>query len=184
MCNVFFRKIGFLIVIGLLQGCIIFQPSDHTTLPAPDISGNKSMQAAYHYSLGVLNLLDENIEEAIAELEKARPFDPESPVLATELAVLHSEKGNFGKSLQLLNDALKRHPRDIEIRFLLAGLYASTKDYVQAIREYRAIITLDPKHTLSYLYLGILQAEQKDYQNALDTLKKLLVIDPNYVVGR
>jgi tetratricopeptide (TPR) repeat protein len=184
MCKIFFRKMGFLVVISLLQGCLLFQSSDHATPKAQAPWGKQSMQAAYHYSLGVLNLLDENIDEAIAEFEKARQFDPESPVLATELAVLHSEKGNFAKSLQLLQEALKGHPQDIEMRFLLAGIYASLKDYTHAIREYRTVITLDPKHTLSFLYLGILQAEQKDYQDALDTLKKLLAIDADYAVGR
>jgi tetratricopeptide (TPR) repeat protein len=183
MRNVFYRKIGFLAVIVLLQGCLLFQSPNPATPPAPDISESWSMQAAYHYSLGVLNLLDENIEEAIAEFEKVREFDPKSPVLATELAILYSEKGAFGKSLELLQDALKRHPRDVEIRFLLAGLFASRKDYVHAIREYRTVIALDPKHTLAYLYLGILYAEQKDYQNALDTLEKLSAVNPDHAVG-
>jgi tetratricopeptide (TPR) repeat protein len=184
MRKVFYRKIVFLAVIVLLQGCLLFQSPGHATPPNSDISEGWSMQAAYHYSLGVLNLLDENVEEAIAEFEKAREFDPKSQVLAAELVILYSEKGAFGKSLELLHDALKRHPRDGEMRFLLAGLYASRKDYVHAIREYRTVIALDPKHTLAYLYLGILYAEQKDYQNALDTLEKLPAVDPDHTIGR
>ena len=183
MRNSFFHKIGCLAAICLLQGCFLIQSPNHTMPLAPDASEGQSMLAAYHYSLGVLNLLNENSGEAIVEFEKARQFDPNSPVLATELAILHSEKGALGKSLELLNDASKLHPRDAELRFLLAGLYANLKDHPRAILEYQAVITLDPKHTLAHLYLGTLYAEQKEYQNSLDTLRKLLIIDPDHVIG-
>jgi len=141
------------------------------------------MQAAYHYSLGVLNLLNEDSKEAIAEFGMARNFDPASPVLAAELAVLYSEKGDSEISMMILKDALKHHPQDAELHFLLGGLFASLKNSPNAIEEYQTVIKLDPKYTLAYLYLSTLYAEQKDYKNSLDILNKLLKIDPDHVIG-
>jgi tetratricopeptide (TPR) repeat protein len=183
MRNCFFHKLACLAVIGLLQGCLLFQPPGPAQFPDRDASLNRSMLAAYHYSLGVLNLLNENSAEAISEYEKARQFDPESQLLAAELAILYGERGSFEKALALLNDALKSYPGDVEMHFLRAGLYANIKDHTNTVHAYQSVIALDPKHISAHLYLGTAYAEQKDFQNALDTIRKLLAIDPDHVIG-
>jgi pentatricopeptide repeat protein len=185
MFNALFHMFTGLAVICLLQGCVLLQtPQQHASLAAPDAVGKESMLAAYHYSLGVLNLLDENSAEAIAEFEKARQFDPKSPALASELAILYSEKGDFETSMTLLREALKWHPQDVDAHFLLAGVYTGRKDYPHALASYRKVIALDPKHILAHLYLGSLYAQMKDHDNAIDVLRKLLAIDPGHVIGR
>jgi len=178
----FTHKILMMAGICLLQGCLLMPSPDHATT-SPAKSGSRSMQAAYHYSLGVLNLLNEDSQEAIAEFTRARQFDPDSPVLAAELAILYGEKGNSGTSIKLLNEALQHHPQDAELHFLLAGLYTLSKDIPNAIREYQSVLKLDPKHNLAHLYLGTLYAEQKDYLKALDILRILLNNDPDHVIG-
>lgn len=182
MRRFFYHRLACLAAIGLLQGCLIFQAPAPS--PGRSASQSPSMLAAYHYSLAVQNLLNENSAEAISEYEKARQFDPESPVLAMELAILHGERGAFEKALTLLNAVLEKHPRDAEAYFLRAGLYANLKDHPNAVRDYQAVISLAPRHVAAHLYLCSLYAEQKDYPNALDTIRKLLAFDPDHMAGR
>ena len=57
--------------------------------------------AAYHYSLGVLHMLDENPGEAAREFEKAWRYDPAAVEIATELATAYVEKGETAKAIAI-----------------------------------------------------------------------------------
>jgi Predicted N-acetylglucosaminyl transferase len=112
-----------------------------------------SFDSTYHYSLGVLNILDENLDSAIKEYEKALSFDPQAPYLKTELISLYIERGEIQKAITLSKEYLTEHPNNVNAHLLLGGLYLNMKDYKDAIGEYEKVIEMDPANTFSRLYL-------------------------------
>ena len=108
-----------------------------------------SFDSTYHYSLGVLNILDDNLDSAIKEYEKALSFDPQSSYLKTELISLYIERGEIQKAITLSKKYLTEHPNNVNAHLLLGGLYLNMKDYKNAIGEYEKVIEMDPTNTFS-----------------------------------
>ena len=127
MIGLCFRKtILFFPLILMLSGC--------TTLPvreksaAPPVAATSTPGAGFHFSIAILHALNENMEEAIREMEEATGLDPASPYLAKELASLYLEKGDAAKAMMICQKILQEHPDDIDTRLLLGGLYLNQKD--------------------------------------------------------
>ena len=87
-----FRKTGpLLFTILVVGGCSLSPVRQDVSPQAPDQTNLRS-SASYHYALGVLHALNENLEEAIREMEEARRLDPSSPYLAKEVGSLYTER--------------------------------------------------------------------------------------------
>ena len=171
-----------LFMILVLSGCALCsvrqdafpQAPDQTTLPS---------SASFHYALGVLHALNENMEEAIREMEEARRLDPSSPYLAKEVASLYTEKGETEKALAISKKTLETHPNDIDTRLLLGGIYLNQKNYRSAAAEYQRVIDLDPKNLAALFYLGTSQAELKQFDDAVASFKELIRRDPDHFMA-
>jgi len=160
MIGLFFRlTILFFPMILMLSGCAVLPVRENTA--APPVTAASTAGARFHYSMAILHALNENMEEAIREMEEAIGLDPASPYLAKELASLYTEKGDAAKAMMICQKILQEHPADIDTRLLLGGLYLNRKDYPGAAEEYRRVIGLDPKKTAAHFYLGTSLAEMK-----------------------
>ncbi len=161
MIQVVFRITGsVLFTILILSGCTLSSVRQDAFPQAPDQMALRS-SASFHYALGVLQALNDNMEEAIREMEEARRLDPSSPYLAKEVASLYTEKGETEKALAISKKTLEAHPDDIDTRLLLGGIYLNQKDYRSAAAEYQRVVDLDPKNLNARFYLGTSQAESE-----------------------
>lgn len=188
MMKTYFPKRCFFvfIILSCLTGCMpaAERTGDAMLSDSPataDIAARSS--ASYHYSLSVFFALNERLDEAIEELEKALALDSKSLFLATELAALYGEKGNIPKAVSLCETALAENGGDGDTHFLLANLYMSSKNYRKALREYRRVTELEPRRIDALLFMGILYGEDRDYEKALAAFRKLLGIDPDHLMG-
>jgi tetratricopeptide (TPR) repeat protein len=172
----------FFFVILVLSGCAAF-PIRKNAVPLTPVAAHSRSGAGYHYSLGILHALNENLSEAIRELEEAIRIDPASPYLAKELASLYMEKGDEEKALAICRKILQEHPDDSDTRLLLGGLYLTRKDYPGAAGEYRRVIELAPNNTAARFYLGTSLAEMKQFDEAAAAFQELLKIDPDHFMG-
>ncbi len=100
--------------ILLFSGCTLFPVRQDTA--APQAAVPAPANAAYHYSLGILYALNDDLGEATRELEEALRLDPASPYLAKELASLYMERGNAAKALEICLKTLREHPDDTDTR--------------------------------------------------------------------
>ena len=132
-----FRITGPLLFTILVLGGCALSPVRQDAAPQPPIQTKPRSSASFHYTLGVLQALNENMEEAIREMEEARRLDPSSPYLAKEVASLYTEKGETEKALAISKQTLEAHPDDIDTRLLLGGIYLNQKDYRSAAAEYQ-----------------------------------------------
>ncbi|MBW2649889.1 MAG: tetratricopeptide repeat protein [Deltaproteobacteria bacterium] len=137
----------------------------------------------HHYSLGVLFMLDGEIDKAIGEYEKALRIDPESAYLMSELATLYIKKGKINAAARLLEKSVTCDPEYVDSHILLGSLYGNLEEYEDAINEYKKVIEIDPEKLEAYLFLSLLYRENKDYNSAIDVLGSLLEIDPCNLMG-
>ena len=69
MIRIFLRKTGWaFFVILVLFGCAVF-PVRENAAPSPPDAAHSPSGAGYHYSLGILHALNENMDAAIMEME-------------------------------------------------------------------------------------------------------------------
>jgi tetratricopeptide (TPR) repeat protein len=197
----FSKKILFAILPFVLSGCLTIPdpPMNRADEPAaigavkpPVKSAPKASEApkpwppylaTYHYSLGVLNNLEDNHVEAVKEFEAAFKYDPQSAQIAAELASAYAEKGEMLKAMAVCEKSLLDNPDDIELNMILGGLTMSTRDFKRAILQYRKVLALSPKNINAHLYLGTVYSDEKQYKEAINTFNALLAIDPGHLMG-
>src|SRR3990172_4195807 len=151
-------------VIVFITGCMPFLEGQKEL--KPPLAQTPVDTAAFHYSLGLHSYFNGKLDEAIAELEKARALDTKSTFLATELAILYSEKGDIQKAITLGEAVVQENDKDVDAHILLAGLYLSKKENEKALREYLKARELDPRHINALLYSGIIFGDLRDYEKA------------------
>ena len=142
--------------IKLLSRCllVLLCITACTSMPFKDngLNGDKKTDkslAMLHYSLGIKSSLNDDLDGAITDIEKALHYDARSSFLATELANLYIEKGDSKKAQQVLEKSLRYNPDESETHFLLGKLYLNAKDYKRAIREYKKVIKIDSQNTMA-----------------------------------
>ncbi|MGA8510783.1 MAG: tetratricopeptide repeat protein [Candidatus Sulfotelmatobacter sp.] len=73
------------------------------------------------------------------------------------------------------------HAAEIHDHLRRAGEYLKAKDPDSAVKEFDAVLALDPKNAEAYANLGVVAFFRRDYLNASQYLHKAVVIDPSLV---
>jgi tetratricopeptide (TPR) repeat protein len=71
------------------------------------------------------------------------------------------------------------HPIAIRGHLQKAATYLKANDAESAIKEFNAVLALDPKNTDAYTNLGVIAYFQHDYPTASQDLRKALAINPS-----
>ena len=145
------------------------------------LRGEARGNAYYYYSVGVLENLAGNADEALGAFEKAFAIDPGSTYLAGELANLYLNKGDVSGAIEILEKSLLSGSENIDNRFLLAGLFVHGKELDRAVAEYERIIASDPGQDKAYEFLSLVYREKGEYDKAVMTLERLLEVKPGHV---
>ena len=182
MRNYLYNRYLLILILCCFAGCAS-SPVKGSATAVSEGTERPSFGSTYHYSVGVLNLLDDNLDSAIKEYEKALSLDPQSSYLKTELISLYVERGEIQKAVTLSKEYLAEHPNNVNAHLLLGGLYLNRKDYKNAEGEYEKVIELDPTNTFSRVYLGTIYAETKNYKKALKTFQDLIKTSPDHLTG-
>jgi tetratricopeptide (TPR) repeat protein len=73
------------------------------------------------------------------------------------------------------------HAAEIHDHLRKAADYLKANDSNSAVKEFDAVLALDPKNAEAYANLGVIAFFQRDYQKASPYLRKALAIDPSLV---
>lgn len=86
----------------------------------------------------------------------------------------------FANSLPFINaqTATSQTP-EIHEHLLKAGEYLKTNDPNSAVKEFNAVLALDPRNAEAYANLGVIAFFRHDYQNAVEYLRSAVAIDPS-----
>jgi tetratricopeptide (TPR) repeat protein len=126
--------------------------------------------------------LKQRIEEMEARLRGA-PTDPGAAVLLADALLRQARATNdgrpAGRASQVLNAALKEHPRQYDVLRLLGATYLSQHRFRQALDVARQSRDLRPDDAWNYGVMGDAQIELGDYPQAFDAFDKMTALRPS-----
>jgi len=104
--------------------------------------------------LGVAYARERQYARAVPTLKRAVALQPENMFAHYELAVGLYETGDLGRAAQEFELVAARMPRWADARYSLGSVYARIDRVLDAVRELRAAIDLEPRHFRGNLLLG------------------------------
>lgn len=120
-------------------------------------------------------------EEGIAKMIKAKSESEFSSVLGEiSLAFIDFQEKRYPKVMETTGGLLKRYPQNTILRMLRGETLLAMKKYAETIKEFEAILSIDPSITKSYLFIGMAYAKEgKNPEKAKEFLTKFLEAEPN-----
>ena len=128
--------------------------------------------ASYHFLLGYVHYLANDLEAALAEFSQALTYDPGSTVIQLRLAMLFEARGEHAKAQAYGDQVLARDPANVPALQLLATVASATGRPEQAIDYYQRIVKLRPDEGEAYYSLGLVFAGLKRYEEAEAILRR------------
>lgn len=102
-----------------------------TMLDAAPASLAEAEQGTVHYNLGLLARADDDLDEAIRQLEAAYDLLPPNPELRFTLSEAYRETGQHNKAAQMLDEAVSQIEE--QVARVPEGLREPTSNYLQSI---------------------------------------------------
>ncbi|MBA3543146.1 MAG: tetratricopeptide repeat protein [Chthoniobacterales bacterium] len=155
---------------------VLHPPKDLALRPA----GERKARALLEY-VQALSLQDEGEgEKALAAFERVLAIDPGEIDLATRVAYLLTQQGDYPRAIDILKDAVKAEPKAPGPYLQLAYIYAKyLKKMEPAIRYAREAIALSPQEIDGYQRLAEVQLTAKNRKAALQTLDHAARVETN-----
>jgi tetratricopeptide (TPR) repeat protein len=136
------------------------------SLPPPPAG----LSAEQHFSLGTLFASVGSFTQAIPEFKEALQANPANDVAAYNLALSYQQLGHHKDAIDVIQAALQQKPA-ASLYNLLASLEESTGDYVQAARDFRRAVDLNPEREEYYFDLGVEYLSHYAFRPALDAFE-------------
>jgi len=127
--------------------------------------------------IGMFQLLRGNPTNALAHFEKAVAWDPYSPGIRNELAVLLSQLGRFQEAVEQLEAAVRLAPNDAQFHYALALALNETGASARVATELEQAVKYEPQFSQAWYNLGLARSQSADYSGALVALAKAEVLD-------
>ena len=141
---------------------------------------DKDFEEKYYLSLGITELREGNIAEAIRNFDESIALNPK-----TELPYFY--KGIAYQSLNKNDEAYENYSKAIEINKNMIDAYYNRGQLIyktnpkQAIDDFVAAIALDSKFIEAYYSLAAVQKNLGQYEDAIKNLDKIIELEPQAV---
>lgn len=123
---------------------------------------------------------DGESEKALEAFERVLAIDPGEIDLATRVAFLLTQQGDYPRAIDILKDAVKAEPKEPGPYLQLAYIYAKyLKKMEPAIRYAEQAVKLAPNEIDGYQRLAEVQLTARDRQGALRTLDRAAKVSTN-----
>ena len=136
-------------------------------------------QPAGQMQLGVLALARDNATNALQHFQTAVKWDPFSPGIRHETAIVLSQLGRPREALVELHEAVRLAPRDAEFRFKLALAWNELGDSRKVLAELEEAVKLDPRHARAGYNLGLARHAAGNPTGAIQALLAAETAAPN-----
>ena len=155
---------------------VLHAPKDLALRP----EGERKARAMVDYVLA-LDLQDDGEgEKALEAFERVLAIDPGEIDLATRVAYLLTQEGDYPRAIDILKDAVKAEPKQPGPYLQLAYIYAKyLKKMEPAIRYAEEAVKLAPNEIEGYQRLAEVQLSAKDRKGALQTLDRAAKVSTN-----
>jgi tetratricopeptide (TPR) repeat protein len=169
-CSFSFPLRSLVLCLGLTVICI---PATAQKLPTPSqspINLDKELEAQvppdraasyYHYSLAKWYEDQKNLAKALAEMQVALNYNPDSPGVHLEMAALLEKSGRIREAIENAEEAVRLDPQDPDPHWILAQIYfrpqergTASSAMPKAIEELEQLKGLTPEDERVYYALG------------------------------
>lgn len=155
---------------------VLHAPKDLALQP----EGERKARALLDY-VQALDLQDNGeSEQALAAFERVLAIDPGEVDLATRVAFLLTQQGDYPRAIDILKDAVKAQPKEPGPYLQLAYIYAKyLKKLDPAIRYAQQAVALAPNEIEGYQRLAEVQLTARYRKGALQTLDRAARVETN-----
>lgn len=136
-------------------------------------------QPAGQMQLGAYNLARGDATNALKHYETAVKWDPYSPGIRHELAIVLSMLGRMPEAVAQLEQAVKLAPKDAEFHFKLALALNETGETTRMMSELGEAVRCNPRHARAWYNLGLARNAAGDSAGAIKALISAESADPN-----
>lgn len=127
-------------------------------------------QPAGQMQLGIFALSRGDTTNALRHFQTATRWDPFSPGLHHETAIVLSQLGRPRDAVNELQEAVSLAPRDAEFRFKLALAWNELGDAAKVLAELETAVKLDPRHARAAYNLGLARNAAGNPSGAIQAL--------------
>ncbi|KFE63861.1 tetratricopeptide repeat protein [Hyalangium minutum] len=118
------------------------------------------------------------LDDAVAELEKAKEEDPRSVSIPITLGAVLYEKADYPNAEKNLSLALTREPSNHEALYYLARVKTKRSEYSGAIEQMKLAVDKAPSRPDYHYALGEIYKKDERFAEAIEEWKKTLELDP------
>jgi len=136
-------------------------------------------QPAGQLQLGALELSRGNATNALRYFQTAAKWDPYSPGIRHETAIVLSQLGRPREAVAELQAAVRLAPREAEFHFKLALAWNELGDSTNVLAELEEAVRLDPHHARAGYNLGLARNAAGNPTGALQALLAAESAQPN-----
>jgi tetratricopeptide (TPR) repeat protein len=122
-----------------------------------------------------------DFDAAIKEYQKVVELRPELAETYSNLAAAQRKKGELGRAIDNLNEALRRKPDFAAALTTRGGIFAEQDKWVEARRDFEQALKINPADDGALYGLAQALREARDYAGAQKALGELISRSPNFV---
>jgi tetratricopeptide (TPR) repeat protein len=142
--------------------------------------GERKARAMIDYIRALDLQEDGESEKALEAFERVLNYDPGEIDLATRVAFLLTQEGDYPRAIDILKDAVKAEPKEPGPYLQLAYIYAKyLKKMEPAIRYAEQAVKLAPNEIEGYQRLAEVQLTAQKRKDALQTLDRAARVNTN-----
>ncbi|MGA0845645.1 MAG: tetratricopeptide repeat protein, partial [Luteolibacter sp.] len=131
---------------------------------------HNSDQPTGRMQLGQFAYLRGDMQSGIRQIRMAIEWDPNSPPLHHDLAIMLNAVGDRAGATAALRDAVRLDPNEGEYRYKLALVLAESGDIAGSAAELEKVTKLDPENSRAWYNLGLAYNSMNRPQDAIHAL--------------
>jgi len=127
---------------------------------------------------GVYDLAHDDVPGALEHYETAVEWDPYSPAMRHEYAVVLSMAGRLQDAVFQLREAIRLEPNQAEFHYKLALALNETGDRQGTLRALSDAVRINPSHARAWYNLGLARVGVNDMSGGMEALLRAETLSP------
>jgi len=171
---------GLLLILGMMSWHRAWAYQSEETLWTDELAKNPDSWLGY-YGLGVALVTKGQVDEAMAQYQKALEIDPNSFEAHDNLGIALAQEGRVDEAMVQFQKTLKIDPNFAEAYRNLGTALVTKGQMNEAMAQFQKSLEIDPNSVEAHDNLGIALAQEGRVDEAMAQFQKSLEIDPNSV---
>jgi tetratricopeptide (TPR) repeat protein len=149
-----------------------------TSTPTATLAATPTPSASEHMALGMEHYEQGELDQAIAEFQRAIQIDPDFVEAHYNLGLAHTDRGEFDAAIAAYEEAIRLAPDLAEAHNGLGNVYFNQDKLEQALAKYEQAAQLDPGLVDAHFNLGHVYLSLDRYAEALAAYQEANRLNP------